>query len=34
MPKAFSEFSEKLELFKLEDLFSGDDTKGSKFIKF
>ena len=32
MPKAFSEFS--LELFKLWDLFSGDDTKGSKLIKF
>ena len=34
MPKAFSEFSVKLELFKLVDLFSGDDTNGSKFIKF
>jgi hypothetical protein len=34
MPKAFSEFSVKLELFKPEDLFSGDETKGSKLIKF
>lgn len=34
IPKAFSELSVKLELLKLDDLFSGDETKGSKLSKF